>query len=177
MFFQWKAQFSIHIDTMSALFVMCVCGRNKIPQNNPHQRCLQCLGLDHPYDLCPECTSVHRSVKARRALQLKAWRATGQFMSRAKSAAYFKQMGNMEAVRTEISASFSTTVNESQILSGNVKGPLIGYGPGVSGAVEHQLFSEPAANSSTIDSQVWDDQSTLLSNASIANKSSAFIPP
>ena len=146
---------------MSALFVVCGCGRNKISQVAPHQKCLQCLGLQHPFDLCPQCLTLSRSCKARRSLQLKAWAATGQFMSRAKAVAYFKQIGSMDSVRAEISASFSTTVNDSQILSGNVKGPLLSYGTAIAGVVEDQNFSEPVANSSSLESHIWDDNSTF----------------
>ena len=98
---------------MSSLFTMCACGRNKIPHDAPHQRCVQCLGLEHLFDICPECVAVNRSNKARRTLQLNAWKDTGTFTSRAKAAAYFKQSGTLDVLRLEISASFSSTVEDS----------------------------------------------------------------
>ena len=119
--------------------VICVCGLNRITFDTPHGRCIQCLGLDHPYDICPQCLAVSKSTKAGRTLQLKAWRAAGHYLSQAKAIAFFKQQGQLQEIKADVSGSFSSTVDNSQVLSGNVKGPILSYGSAVSGMVESQV--------------------------------------
>ena len=142
--------------------IMCRCGRNRITEDAPHHLCIQCLGLQHPYDSCVECTKVNKSTKARRTVQLKAWQATGSYLSRAKSVQYFKSQGQLDSLKADVSGSFSHSA--SQIIAGNVQGPLIDYGSTVEGLVEHQpqeLDTQPDANSSTF-SQLYADQSSVV---------------